>query len=252
MRADDELLGLLRAEPAQTGVFVDFDGTLAPIVLDPASAAPAPGVVDALLSLQTVGYRVAVLSGRPVSFLARHLPDVLDVYGLYGLEQRVDGVLGVAAEAASWGTIIDALAARAAIELPEGAEVEHKGLSLTLHTRRAPEVARAVKSWAAGVAASTGLLVRTAKQSIELHPPVAADKGTVLMVLLTGLSAACFIGDDAGDLPAFDALDRFQASGGHAVRIAVVTDETVPEMRARADLKVPDQPAVVELLRSLV
>ena len=55
--------------------------------------------------------------------------------------------------------------------------------------------------------------------SVELHPPVAVDKGTVLAELASGLAAACFIGDDAGDLPAFDALDELaEAGGGHRPR----------------------------------
>ena len=60
-----ELLAPLRDDPRGTGVFTDFDGTLAPIVDDPASALPLPGVVDALEALAGRYGRVGVISGRP-------------------------------------------------------------------------------------------------------------------------------------------------------------------------------------------
>ena len=60
-----------------------------------------------------------------------------------------------------------------------------------------------------------------ARLSYELRPPFAIDKGTVVGELVADLDAACFIGDDRGDLFAFDALDRFAADGGIAVKVAV-------------------------------
>ncbi len=47
--------------------------------------------------------------------------------------------------------------------------------------------------------------------SVELRPPVKTDKGTVVDELASGLGAACFFGDDLGDLPAF--RWRWTASG---------------------------------------
>ena len=60
-----ELLAPFRDDPTGTGVFTDFDGTLAPIVDDPAEARPLPGVVDALAALAGRDGRVVVISGRP-------------------------------------------------------------------------------------------------------------------------------------------------------------------------------------------
>ena len=120
-----------------------------------------------------------------------------------------------------------------------------------MHVRRRPDLTDAVETWALETAAATGLVVRPAKRSVELHPPVAHDKGSVLDELTVGLRAACFIGDDIGDLPAFDALDRFAASGGHALRVLVETDESVPSLVARADRTVASPTAAVTFLRSL-
>jgi trehalose 6-phosphate phosphatase len=130
-------------------------------------------------------------------------------------------------------------------------EVEPKGLSLTLHYRRHPEAADAVAAWAHEEAARSGLQVRSAKMSIELHPPIDADKGTALEALAGGFGAVSYVGDDRGDLPAYDALDRMAARGVQALRVAVASDEAPAELLARADLVLDGPPAVVAFLRGL-
>ena len=58
-------------------------------------------------------------------------------------------------------------------------------------------------------------------------------------------------GDDRGDLPAYDGLDRLATRGVHAVRVAVAGAETPPELLARADLILDGPAAVLDLLRRL-
>src|SRR5690606_10224881 len=94
-------------------------------------------------------------------------------------------------------------------------------------------------------------VVRGARMSIELHPPIAADKGTALESLVDDLEAVCFIGDDMGDLPAYDALDRLAARGVQAVRVAVASSEAPPELIERADLVLDGPPEVLAFLRRL-
>jgi trehalose 6-phosphate phosphatase len=248
----DALLAPFHAAPRQAGVLVDFDGTLSPIVLDPALAVPLPGASATLLELHAAYAVVAVVSGRPASFLMQRIPEGPRLCGLYGLEQVVDGVVVAHPGASDWRSVIDEVAEVADLDGPEGIDVEHKGLSLTLHFRRLPGVAEAARSWADGVAISTGLHVRPAKMSVELHPPVAVDKGTVVVDLARGLGAVCFVGDDSGDLPAFDALDRLAAEGCTTLRVAVRTSESASELVERADLCVDGPDGALELLRALV
>ncbi|MDQ2648621.1 MAG: trehalose-phosphatase [Actinomycetota bacterium] len=251
MAADLDVLGPLRSSPATSAVLLDFDGTLAPIVERPASARPLAGVTDAIRALHGAGYGLAVVSGRPAPFLAEHLPTEIVLVGLYGLERVEGGVLVADPVAAEWQPVVDGVVERAVAELGPDVDAEHKGLSLTLHFRRHPERADAVEAWATDAAAATGLVRRPAKMSLELHPPVGVDKGTVLDGLLAGRTAAVFIGDDIGDLPAFDAMDRFAASGGHAVKVLVRTSETAAELEGRADLEVEGPDGALALLRSL-
>lgn len=236
--------------PGRAAVLTDFDGTLAPIVDDPAAARPLDGAAEVLVRLHERFAVAGVVSGRPVAYLVDHLGGDLWLSGLYGLERVEGGQRIEAAEAAAWRPVVDEAAARAGAELP--VTVEHKGLSLTLHFRTMPEEEAGVRTWASAEAARSGLVVRPAKASVELHPPVDADKGTVVRAAAAGMAAVCFLGDDVGDLPAFDALDALAGEGVHTVRIAVRTTEAPAELIARADLVVDGPQGALTLLRSLL
>ena len=125
----------------RAAVIVDFDGTVAAIVDDPAIARPLPGAVSVLRALVRRFRLVAVVSGRPAAFLAAHL----DVNGLvrvgsYGLEEVTSTGIVQVPEAAAWTGVVQAVTARAREHAPPGVLVEDKGLSITLHYRTAPGV----------------------------------------------------------------------------------------------------------------
>ncbi len=254
MRSVDEVVAALRRDPARTAVIVDFDGTLAPIVDDPAEARPLPDGPPLLDALAARFGLVAVVSGRPVRFLRAHLGEGPVLVGLYGLERAVGDEVVVDPEAARWGPVVDQAAAAARDELPAEVGVEHKGLSLTLHVRTCPEHADAVAEWARAAAPRWDLAVGSARMSVELHPPVTVDKGTVVAGLLgtVDVDAACFIGDDVGDLPAFGAIAEFTARGGDGHRVVVASAESAPPLLAAADAMVADPTAVLDLFRALL
>ena len=250
---DHDLVAGLRAARARLLVGIDFDGTLAPIVDDPTTARPVEGAVAVLEELVTACAEVAVVSGRPLGFLEPLLPTGVTVVGLYGLESRRHGAHRTHPDADRWRRTVDDAAAEAARLLPDGTRVEHKGLSLTLHYRGREDLAAAVGEVAARLGPAGGLEVRAARMSVELHPPLATDKGSVLLDLAGAHSGpVLFAGDDLGDLPAFDALDELAAMGRTVLRVAVVGDETPPELAARADRTVDGPAGVVALLGGLV
>ena len=242
-----------RRRPQRAGVLSDFDGTLAPIVADPAAAEALPGAAATLARLAARYGRVAVISGRPVAYLAGQFgtPPGLVLVGLYGLERLTDGVMSEHPDAHRWRAVVDRVAEEAAAAAPPGVHVEHKGLSVTLHTRRAPAAAPWVDDWAARAAAATGLLAEPGRRSVELRPPVDADKGTVLAELAADLDAVCFLGDDRGDLPAFDALRRLAARGLDTVAVAVDSDEAPAALVTAADVVVEGPSGALRLLESL-
>jgi trehalose 6-phosphate phosphatase len=235
------------ARPADVALFVDFDGTLAPIVDDPDAARPLPGSVDLLDRLAGRLGVVGVVSGRPVSFLQAHLPDSLALAGLYGLESLVGGRRRDHGQGGCWREVIEDLGAHAEAAGPSGMRVERKDLSITLHYREHPGIEDEVAAWAAAEAGRSGLEARPARRSWELHPPIAVDKGTAVADLVGAATMVCFIGDDHGDLPAFEALDHLATAGAASLRVAVDSDELDPDLLAVADLVV-EGPAGVQAL----
>lgn len=250
-----ELLAPFREDPEGTGVFTDFDGTLAPIVDDPAEAAPLDGVVVALEALAGRYGRVGVISGRPASFLVEHLGGRgVFLSGLYGLEYVEDDGEQVQAidEAAPWREVVEEVAAAGDADLPAGISVERKGLCLTVHHRRNPSLEPESRAWVEARAEQTGLVVHPARMSFELRPPLERDKGTVLAEAADGRRQVCFLGDDRGDLTAFDALDRMAGTGATVLRVGVDSAEAPAELLERADIVVDGPEGALRLLRGLL
>ncbi len=70
MSTREELLTLLGERGKKVGLVMDFDGVLSPIVSDPAGSQLLDGTAEILQSLTEKLGVVALLSGRPLSFLA--------------------------------------------------------------------------------------------------------------------------------------------------------------------------------------
>ncbi len=236
------------------GVFSDFDGTLADIVDDPAAARPVAGAAEALEALARRYARVGVISGRPGAFLDQHLGGRgIALTGLYGLEVVTpDGVRPIPA-AKRWRSVVEEVAARAEAELPPALGVERKDLSVAVHFRVSPGYADLAREWTADAARRSGLSVHEGRMSFELRPPLPHDKGLVLAESAAGLSHVLFLGDDRGDLDAFDALERLAAGGGVTIaRVAVRSPEAPSELLERADVVVEGTEGALSLLQALV
>lgn len=247
-------LAPLRDRAADAGLFLDFDGTLAPIVPDPAAARPLPGTCELLAALAGRLAVVAVVSGRPASFLRDVLGTPLGVRlaGLYGMEEvGPDGTVRADPEAEGWRPAVASATQVLATTLPPGAHVEEKGLSVAVHWRRAPGAERDALAAARQAAAREGLVLQAGRMSVELRPPAHADKGTVVERLAGQLGVVAYAGDDAGDLPAFAALDSMRASGRTVVRIAVADEESPPSLISAADVVVDAPEEALSLLRAL-
>ncbi len=251
------VLAPLLTDPAATAVLTDFDGTLSPIVKDPYEARPIDGAGGVMADLARRFGEVAVISGRSVSFLEEHLivgsPAAADhrvrLVGLYGLEQSWgDGQITVEPAAEEWKHVIDAAVLGLQRGAPDGILIEPKGLAVTVHWRRAP----AAEGWVAGAVAAevarSGLRAHPGRMSVELRPPIDVDKGTVVRALAEGFSAACYFGDDLGDLPAFSALADLRSEGRDTVAVAVLDPESDPRVAAAADLTLAGQREALDVL----
>jgi trehalose 6-phosphate phosphatase len=249
------LLAPLAGDPARSAVIMDFDGTLAPIVDDPPAAAPLPEAAATLGRLARCFGRVAVVSGRPVAFLRERLPvEGLALFGQYGVERFEGTEVMTAPAAARWTDAVRRAADEAEAELPD-LFVERKGeVAVGLHWRRRPDLEADATDLGHRLAAAHGLMMEPGRQTLELRPPLDVDKGTAVEELAGDASAALFIGDDRGDLAAFDALTRLVDEGrlAHAVRVAVRSAEAPAALLERADLVVEGPRGTLRLLDDLV
>ncbi|HET9170404.1 MAG TPA: trehalose-phosphatase [Actinospica sp.] len=243
----------------RTAFFFDFDGTLSEIGPDPEKVRPVEDAPEALAALVGQAAYCAVVSARPVAFLARQLHAVpgLALHGLYGLEYSADGGATVTTlpAAAPYRPVIEEAARAAAEEFPT-ALVERKGLSCAVHYRNTPELADAVDLWAAGYATERGLKVQRGRMVVELKPPVERDKGDVVREALEAnpeLTGGWFFGDDLGDRPAFGALaERAEREPAfQAMRVAIANPEGDP-LSDLADLMLERPEEVPGVVRRLL
>lgn len=239
--------------PQRAAVITDFDGTLAPIVDDPAESHALTGTREVLDRLSEDYGCVAVVSGRPLRFLHERLAcgPLVKLRGIYGLESSKEGEPREDTEAEVWRDVVAAVAATADAEAPAGVGIERKGLSVTIHYRTAPDAALWADDWSAAQADATGLLRHPGRMSWELIPPVPVDKGTTVLDLGSGYDAVCFIGDDRGDLPAFEALDELARRGAYALKVVVESPEVPGELLHDADVSVGGPAGALELLERL-
>jgi trehalose 6-phosphate phosphatase len=215
---------------------------------------PLPGALEVLAALADRFALVGVVSGRPVRFLIVQLAPVssrLVLVGLYGLERSEDGVVVAAAGAEAWRPAVAEAVATAASTAPAGVAVEDKGLTVTLHARAVPERMAWVEEFAAGAGRRLGLDAHPGRLSVELRPPLRIDKGTVVDGLVDGLGAACYAGDDRGDLPVFEVLAARRAAGMATLAVAAASDEAPGELLAGADVVVDGPEGVLELFGRL-
>jgi trehalose 6-phosphate phosphatase len=201
------------AEQPRILVASDFDGVLAPLVLDPMSSRALPGTIEALAALAAMpGTHAAVVSGRDLDTLT-------SLTGLAGSPVTRIGSHGAQTSAAATATLngdqrraLDAVSADLESLLPAhpGATLEHKPAAVVLHTRRMGDDsgARAAEEAALEVTTRhTGLHVLHGKHVVEVSV-VRADKGTALVALRdeVGATAVAYFGDDVTDEHAFERL----------------------------------------------
>jgi trehalose 6-phosphate phosphatase len=234
----EDVLASLVAEPSRAAIFLDVDGTLAPIVERPELAEVPEETRAEVRRLRDRYALVACVSGRTGADAWRLVGvDGIVYVGVHGLE--------LARDADAWRAPLRPFAA---LDWPW---IEDKGLTVAYHWREAADdgAARAELEGIAEKARAAGLETRWGRKVLELRPPVDADKGTAVETLLAehGLRRGLYAGDDTTDLDAFRGLDGCEV----AVRIAVASAEAPPGLREAADIVVGSPAELLELLRQL-
>lgn len=268
--AAEQKYAAIAAAAAETLVGLDFDGTLSPIVEDPASARIHPDAASVLIALAPHVKALAIVTGRPAGQVVElgGLAAIADALGELGKELYVFGQYGNERWSGADRVVVgppppEGLAAFEAA-LPEvlaahGAEdayIEEKGLAVGVHTRRFPDpdgLAARLLPPLTELAGEHGLVIEPGKQVIEVRAP-GMHKGHAIDTLISEVSpgAILFGGDDLGDIEAFEAVRAWGKTTGSATLL--VYSHAGPDrgpLADLADLEVQGPDGVLELLRRL-
>jgi trehalose 6-phosphate phosphatase len=204
------------AATARLLVASDFDGTLAPIVANPADARPLPSAAEALLALAGLPSTTVVLvSGRALSTLRElsSMPPPVHLVGSHGAEFDTGGQ-----ERSDSGNVpgfaqrIDReLLERITAELTAiaanrpGVTVEPKPASVALHVRNASAADGRDALDAARAAAHAWDAELTAGKAVLEFAVISTDKGEAIDIIRDrdDATAVVFFGDDVTDEKAF-------------------------------------------------
>jgi trehalose-phosphatase len=215
-----EHLDGLQSQLAQKDVFVflDYDGTLTPIVDTPDKAVLSEGMRETVKRLAE-NYKVSIVSGRATDDVRSKVQiDGIFFAGSHGFE-IVDpqGKVEISEAAQAMRSVIDEVHEKLSSRLKdvEGALVEHVKYTISSHYRLVseedfPKVEKAVEDI---LKEYPGLRKTNGKKVFEIRPRIDWHKGKAVEWILNVLGyqgdnhLAIYIGDDVTDEDAFAALD---------------------------------------------
>ena len=264
---EQEYAGLLRSGEGLL-VALDFDGTLAPIVEDPESAVIHADAPEVLVDLAGQVRAVAVLTGRPARQVLAlgGLDEVGDAVGEAGRELVILGQYGNERWSSHARRIVSpkppAGLASLIGDLPRllrtadaaDAWIEEKGLAVAVHTRRLPDPRAAFDRLLPVLeeaARGRNLAIEPGRLVIEVRAG-GMDKGLAMHRLVEEYDARAvvFVGDDLGDVPAFEAVAELRGQGVPGLLVCSASDEE-SALRDRADVVVDGPAGVMDVLREL-
>jgi trehalose 6-phosphate phosphatase len=245
---------------SQILLLTDFDGTLSPIVGRPGEAAlpeDTRRAVEALVSHERVG--VAVVSGRALSDIRNRVGIRGVTYaGNHGIEIEGPWLKFVYPPAESLRPVIRRLHSSLSEVLAgfEGALVEDKGITLTVHYRlvredRVDELKRICEETVRRLRSEGKIRTTEGKKVYEIRPGVLWDKEDAIVLLMSGwisstggnASLAIFLGDDLTDEGGFKVVNTYDG-------VSIYVGETGRTTAARYFLRSPAE--VAEFLQRLI
>lgn len=227
---------------SEVALFLDLDGTLAPIAERPEDVGP-DRTRNSLLRQATRALegRLAVVSGRTIDDVDRILEtSIASVAGVHGLERRNAAGRTMSGDP---HPALDRVYTEMEIfaKSRPGLRLEFKMLSVALHYRQGPQFAQEVLDFARRLAWSTGMKLQEGRMVVELRS-IGSDKGDTVRVFMSEAPFAnatpIFVGDDSTDEDGFAAAAGL---GGFGVLVGQKRDTN-----ASANLR--DVAAVLEWL----
>lgn len=255
-------------------VFLDYDGTLSPIVEDPECALMSDEMRTAVKEIANL-FPTAIITGRSrekvyefvqlpeLYYAGSHGMDIMGpaegcngfrAHGTKALDEKGNEMVlfQPASEFTHIMNEVFKLLEDRARKIP-GAKVEHNKFCVSVHFRCVKE-----ENWLAlaeqvqhVLNAYPNLRLTQGRKILEIRPSIAWNKGKALDYLLRALGLGSrndvfpiYIGDDRTDEDAFKVLTRRKAGLG------ILVSNTVKETKAVCSLREPSE--VLEFLRHLV
>jgi trehalose 6-phosphate phosphatase len=195
-------------------LFLDVDGTLVPFAPTPQAVVIDPGLRQLIDQLaHSLDGALAVVSGRTLGDLERLFgATTFALIGEHGSAQRWPERSATLADA-EYSQALDAVRDALNADLAQDPRLllEHKGSSLALHYRRAPERAEWAAARMAALATALGepFHVLRGAAVVELRP-TNIDKGAAVRALMQAAPfkgrQPIYLGDDETDRPALAAV----------------------------------------------
>jgi len=238
----------------QVFLFFDYDGTLTPIVSTPEKAKFPKRAKNLVKRLKThPKFTIAIISGRSLKDVKRMVGLKGVVYaGNHGLEIKGKGVKflkPVAADAFKPLMKEISVALCKALGYIDGARVEDKGATLSVHYRLVKEkdislVKNRFERVVTPFVRSKKVRLSSGKKVLEVRPNLDWHKGKAVLMLLKGKKKTLplYLGDDVTD------IDAFRAIKGKGISIFVGS----PKKRTSADYFLKDPKDVERFIEKLL
>ena len=245
-------------------IFLDYDGTLTPIVPVPAHAVLSPEMKDTLMLL-TDRFPVGIVTGRGRSAITGFLSDQLilkvslaashgfDIHMLNGKMLHV----GDNHQMSNFRRFKDALR-ECLTEFPDGCCIEETGYSISLHYRcvKKEEWALVESMLDSLISRYTGLVRKDGKMVFETRLDVDWNKGKAIEYILSNITDpndtlndifVIYIGDDITDEDGFQSVNKYP----NHLSIIVSPDEELGRP-THAEYRLCDPNEVQEFLNMLL
>ncbi len=228
----------------ENALFLDFDGTLAPLQDEPdAVHLPEQGAALLLKLNDILAGGLVLISGRGVADLSARTPQELLRIGAHGLEICEPGQSAEASEQALPETLT--IGIENALKGLPGVRLEEKGQVAAIHYRQNPAAGpNLLENLSALIETEPEYRIQHGKMVIELKP-AGANKGVALRTICArpAFKDRCpiMVGDDTTDE---DAIRAAQALGGYGIKVG--------DGETSADYRLADPGAVWTWIREIV
>ena len=204
---------------ARYALFLDFDGTLAPLQDNPDTVLLPPQGADYLCAVSEIlGGALVIISGRDIRDLSKRIPNEVWRAGGHGLDICARGEAPITQHANAPRELLERV--KKIVDANQGARLEEKGTVLAVHYRQNPAIGPSLaETVEAEVAKTQGYRFQHGKMVLELKPE-AANKGRALKTIMTRPpfmgKTPIMVGDDTTDEDAMSAAGEL---GGFGIKV---------------------------------